>query len=57
MWPQITMLCVFTTLALVSIIKHGEEDKSKYNAVHMIWNIVMFMLLLGAGGFWKPLGI
>jgi hypothetical protein len=56
-WPQYLILAIFSLLILVAIINHGKPMVDPMiKAGPIIWITATLLAILGAGGFWKPLG-
>ena len=54
-WPQITLLVLMAAGIIRNIVLHG-KPADPHNAVQSSIGFLLLMVLLGNGGFWKPLG-
>ena len=56
-WPQLLMLGMFGLHMIASYIQHGKPYTNPIvNATDNMYRAAILILIMGAGGFWKPLG-
>lgn len=55
MWsllPKVIVMCLLIGNMLLHIAKHGEDNAQTYNSVSGVVNTLLWIALLGWGGFW-----